>query len=156
MAEFYPVGTRGHGLPDFVPQEINIKLQSVGVYLMPAWAALVGVNKNFLGGILNVGFGSGTTVAYIVPASKVLYITQFALRATASVPANGDLNQFVVGSITEFPSGATLLYLGGNGGAAMTFSTPIPINDGHEVRFFVACQANHNLNVWVSAGGYEV
>ncbi len=138
-----------HGYPDYEGQKQR-------VYLVPEWAAKEAVDKSFESGIVLVGFNAGTSVSYVVPAGKTLYITQFGFRGLASVVGDSDLNQMCYGWIDEITAGLVLWQQGGNGGGGATFPKPIAIPAGHQVDFYVYGMANHNLLVLVTAAGYEV
>ena len=135
------------GYPDF---EGNKR----GMYSPAEWAAKEGDDKNFRVAGLNKTFAQIATAAYAVPAGKTLYIVGMAINSTAVNAADADNNHHVFGGISE---GLTIKsQLGGNGGAGITFSKPHVIAGGTNFNYSVVSGANHNVNMALTAWGYEL
>jgi len=135
---------------------IDIEAQSVGVYLKPDWEVREGHQKTFRGFFPNQGISTSQQVQYTVPAGKTLYIVYFAIASHAADSANRNENQICRGSLRDVTADEIPVTIGGNGGAAITFPPPVEFPAEHIVNFIVFNGANHNCNIYVSAGGYEI
>lgn len=135
------------GYPDFEGPKVK-------VYLTPEWAAKEGTDKNLNGSASAVSFGAGKWIYYAVPAGKTLYVTSVQAGAYADAAADGDSNQICLLSVAR--GGASIAWGVGNGGVVLPLSKPIVLDAG-EV-FWLGCHsyANHDVDVVVSAQGYEV
>jgi len=145
------VDVKAQTLTDF---KITVNAQNVGVYLQPEWAALQGIDKNFIGIATNKAWEESVEVTYTVPAGKTLYITSVGGSSYASAQANADLNQICrIGLAFGI---ITLCQLGGNSGCGLTFSKPYSIAGGQTMSLWIVNEANHITNLRVFANGYEV
>lgn len=135
---------------------IDIEAQSVGVYLQPDWSALQGTDKNFNALSSDLATGLYTSVEYDVPGAKTLYITHIAGWSTGYLHSDRDKNQMMAVAIYDEDAGDYLFFKGGNGGAGMDMSKPVVIPGGHNAWFMCFNFANHNCDLRVSAGGYEL
>lgn len=128
------------------------------VYLVPEWAALNAVDKDFEASTSTVDFGEGTSFIYDVPTGKTLYLTQFAWATFAVAAANADLPQMSWGRLIIDPSGTPIekWSQAGNGGGGTTFPKPIVIPGGSRVGGYVISKANHAMVPVVVASGYEI
>jgi len=134
-------------LPDFNPS-------AQAVRTIADWAAFEGTDKNFTAEANDKTFGTGTYVWYIVPTGKTLYITGTQASVRARLAADGDKPQMCQLSFVK--TGNDVAWGGGNGGVALTFSKPIVFGAGSLLELFITSYANHTVNVYVSAQGYEV
>jgi len=136
--------------------ETDFKAQSVGVYAQPEWAAKEKVDKNFSAIAYNQARAAGSVIKYTVPEGKTLYITELSFSSYATDAGDSDLNQFSNASIYNVTDDTTPWYQGGNGGGGMSFTKPIVIEAEHEVWFTCSNRANHNCELSLSVGGYEI
>lgn len=137
------------GYPDFEGEKS-------GVFLKPEWAAFEGEDKNFDGRDTNKPRNTGVAVVYLVPVGKTLYLDHLTFGIWANLAADADNNQMGHAYIYN---ASTVIYhveLGGNGGGAITLLKPIVILTGQTVQIVLQNRANHNCEVYVHAGGYEV
>lgn len=135
---------------------IDIEAQSIGVHLQPEWAALQGTDKGFNALTADLATGLYTSATYAVPEGATLYIAFIAGWCTANLAADRDNNQMMAISIYDETAGSYLFFCGGNGGAIANLTKPIVIPAEHTVWFMCWNFANHNCDVRVSAGGWEV
>jgi hypothetical protein len=135
---------------------ISVAAQSVGVYIQPEWAAKTGVDKVFNALQADMATGTYTFATYQVTAGKTLYMNYIAGWCVANLAADRDKNQIMAISIYDETAGQYLFACGGLGGATANLTKPIVIPAGHTVWFMTWNFANHNCDLRVSAGGYEV
>jgi hypothetical protein len=130
------------------------------VYLTPEWAALLGVDKNFDLSATLMAFGDHTEGVYAVPVGKTLYICGISGASTASAAADGDKEAHLLLRLIHNPSGggATtyLFYMGGNGGAGLTFPKPIVIEGNYTVEYRIFNMSNYNCTLSLTLWGYEL
>lgn len=120
------------------------------------WAAHEAYDQNFEAVAINCAYGVGVFVAYAVPATMTLYLTQLSSVCMASVAANADNNHFNQAYIFNNTTGLYLLRLGSNGGGAIALNKPLVIPGGDTVHIGIIAMANHNCDVVVNAGGYLI
>lgn len=137
------------GYPDFEGQKQKI-------YLTPEWATLAAKDKLFNGQALAESYKGALTVTYAVPSGKTLYLTFFGFNCMANAVANGDLNQMALARVAVITVQNVLFRFGGNGGNAAIFNTPIEIEGGDALYLQVISYANHDVDLELTAGGYEV
>lgn len=135
---------------------ISIEAQTIGVQLQPDWQTLQGKQKYFRSTGVNKAYGAGVYTNYEVGAGKTLYITHFGGMSYAYTEADGDKNQIVYIGLAEENSGILRAEQGGNGGAGMTFKTPIKFVAGEILRYIILNYANHNSTLFMTVGGYEI
>ena len=135
---------------------ISINAQSVGVYLQPDWQAYLGKEKTLTAAGSNIATGAYSQMTYTVPAGKTLYITHFSGSCVANLAASRDLAQHCYGRIKNDTTGASKVYIGGDGGFGIAFPTPIAIPAGEVFQSRIYNAANHTLDLVAVAMGYEV
>jgi len=138
-----------HGYPDFEGDKSR-------VYSVAEWAVIEGTDLSFSGSANNVAPGAPLTVNYNVTAGKTLYITQFTFSCYANLVADMDNNQFCAFAMYNFTTAEYLLYMGRNGGGGMPLNKPISVAAGNLVQFVLGVAVNHNCDLRLSVGGYEV
>jgi hypothetical protein len=134
---------------------INLNAQSVAVKSQGEWAPQAEQQKyvSAYGG--NIPYGSNVYVDYTVPSGKTLYITHvsFAIYSsgvdTTTVQA-GELR------LWNYTTATRLVYIGGNCGNGLSFPTPIKIPSGQTVRLTGLNMVNHNCDILICWGGYEL
>ena len=126
------------------------------VYSTADWAALVGKEKGFAASGLGLAYGDSTSVGYVVPPGKTLYLTHLSFTMHAAAEADAELNQICEGRIRNAATGAAYWAQGGNGGGGITFPTPIPLVAGTSIDVMSVNWTNHVCNGRVSCSGYEV
>lgn len=141
---------------DLLAEKIDIIAQRVGVYLQPEWAAKEGDDKNFKAVDADKAPSEAVYVGYTVPTGKTLFITQLGFSSHGHNAADRDKHQMCHGSIEDNTLSTRIWLQGGNGGGSQSFSKPIAIPEDHQVNFLCYNFANHNCDLKVAAGGYEV
>lgn len=126
-----------------------------GVYLQPDWAAKEDIDKTLEATEADQARGNEVHFAY-TPNGKTLYITYFCAYCKAHDAADSDLNQMCWGLLANITDAKYYARQGGNGGFMITFPTPIVIPAGKLLHGHVYNAANHNCDIGVSAGGYEL
>lgn len=129
--------------------KINIDAQNVGVYLQPEWSAKRDEDKVIRR--VNDGYTD-----YPVPGTKTLYIGSLSFHLAASVGADADKNQIGAVELTDQTAGLIIASVGGNGGGAVTFATPLIIPGGHTARLSLFDLTNHDTVGRATAVGYEI
>ena len=124
--------------------------------LRPEWTVLESHDKSFVAGVVDAATGVSVTVAYVVPAGKTLYITQFSWRSKGNLVADRDNNHMCDGIILDVTSASYYWYQGSNAGGAAHLVKPISIPSAHTVNFDCTNLANHNCDLVVFAAGYEL
>jgi hypothetical protein len=122
----------------------------------PNWAAVEGKEKALLGLAGPAAFLANAHVIYTVPAGKKLYIVTASAAIVASAAADGDLPQHGQLDIRAPDIGTIQLYVGGDGGFAIDFSTPIVVDAGDLVAAYLTSYANHNVDLVLSLRGYMI
>lgn len=135
---------------------IDIHTQSVSVKNQAEWAALTGVDKNFMVSGDNIAFGSGVEGTYVVTTGKTLYICGMSFLITAVNAADANANQIGMVLLSSYTPTIYLAYLGGNGGGGITFPKPLAVASGKTFSYSVASRANHYTNLRLTVWGYEV
>lgn len=120
------------------------------------WAAIEAYDVNLYGFGAGIAISVGISVAYAVPAGRILYITNFAFSSIAVANADKDNNQICIGRLEDVTVPTVFWYQGGNGGGGLTFPKPIVIPALHTLRAYVYNYANHICNIDVVAGGYLI
>jgi len=133
---------------------MTFNAQTVGVYLVPDWATKEGNAKSFRATAFNVARGSGATATYTVPAGKTLYLNYLSAANYAYLGADADKDQMCIALLAV--NGVVKLYVGGNGGCAVSFTTPFRVNAGEQLGATVQNWANHNTYVDITVMGYEI
>ena len=128
---------------------IDIDAQSVGIYLQPEWAAKTEVNKIIQRA--NEGYTD-----YSVPAGKTLYIGSLSFSHVATSGEYAELNQMGFIDFRDQTIPLVLAALGGNGGGAVTFATPLVVPGGHTARLYFANGSDHTTTGLATAVGYEL
>lgn len=91
-----------------------------------------------------------------VPAGKTLYVTTLTVYCVASNAADADNNQFFEVEVYA-PSVATLhLKAGGNGGLVLLLRQPIKVAAAGLFTVYAFSYANHNVDLYITARGYEI
>jgi len=134
---------------------MDIKAQSVAVKSQGEWSPQAGQQKYFTATQLNVGFNTEAYAQYAVPTGKTLYITHLSFSANAAAVANADNHQHAKVYISIVGVGF-LAYLGGNGGGGISFPTPLKVSAGETFNLSIIAFANHNLDCFACAAGYEL
>lgn len=129
---------------------------TVDLMLRPEWAAAIGIDKNLLASAVNVAAGIAINLAYAVPAGKTLYLQSFSFSEWAMLVADSELNQIVSGDIWNITTSTGICYVGGNGGAAITFPKPLAFSAGTVVKLFARNGSGHGVELTMTAQGYEV
>jgi hypothetical protein len=119
------------------------------------WAAVESADKNFTTSVWGAVFGDMSTVNYVVPAGKKLYITQYAFQQTANAAADADNQQHVSILLEDVTAGTQFQVQGGNGGGGLSLNKPFVIPAGHQYAMTVTCRANHTTSMRADSGGYE-
>lgn len=132
------------------------KGKKVDVVLRPEWAAVGGVDVSRTLVATDTGFGEFALDFWNVTAGKTLYITQVSFAAMASAVANADLPQVAELRLKDNTLGLWRLFLGGNGGAAVSLSKPLVFPSGDAVQFTLYGWANHDININGNIQGYEL
>jgi hypothetical protein len=122
------------------------------VYLVPEWAALGALDKNFLTTLSVDATTWETMTSYLVPVGKTLYITQFG--GTIEL-AGGNVHIYLR---TNDGVGNTELTActGGVSGNALSLNKPVVIPAGY---YFETLVFNPNASastIRTFAGGYEL
>jgi hypothetical protein len=133
---------------------MTLNAQSVGVYLQPDWASKEGNAKFLEAGDSLLGYGGTVTCEYTVPVGKVLYVTNLSGACFASNEADGDKNQHFIGWITI--DAMTAGDIGGNGGFAVPFTTPLKATAGQVAKGWISSAANHLVDLWINIVAFEV
>jgi uncharacterized protein YunC (DUF1805 family) len=122
---------------------IDIKTQSVGIYLEPQWAAKTGTDFNVVKAVTMTGDGCSLYTTDAVPAGKQLQIH------LAWIATNQPDNKHLLLGLDDYnPSTGTYTPIfGGSGyhGGHFVFTKPLVIPAGHAVRL-VACIAGTTYN----------
>ncbi|MBU2249583.1 MAG: hypothetical protein KKD77_22745 [Gammaproteobacteria bacterium] len=135
---------------------IDIEAQSIGVQLQPDWQTLQGNQKYFRVSGASVTSGNVAATNYEVPTGKTLYVTHIGGACHADAAANRDLPQICYMALAEVNSSILRVELGGDGGGFHTFPTPIKFVAGEIMRYQIWNFANHDCNIYMTVGGYEI
>lgn len=135
---------------------ISVAAQAVAIKNQGEWAPQQSQQKYYTNGATNQAFGGSVTGSYTVPSDKNLYITHIAFANFAHSAADGDKLQIAECYLLNFTTVTYMAFLGGNGGGGVTFPTPIKIAGGQRVDIVAYNYANHNTDIFVSWGGYEI
>lgn len=136
------------GYPDFEGDKS-------AVFSKADWAALMGIDKDFSGIGTDKAFNASTLVTYTVPAGKKLYIVQASIGIFASAVANADNNQFGYLYLYNATTAANLAFVGVNGGGSLMFPKPIALTALQVFRLYGVSKANHDVDIYISASGWE-
>jgi hypothetical protein len=139
--------TRGY--PDFEGNKWAL-------YLIDQFAAKTGVDKTMSASEVNQARDFGPVITYTVPAGKTLYITQLSGSARSTAAADAEKIHAIQGIL--FDSGTFDQYLnpGGQSGFTVALPQPIVFNAGHTLLYTVVNGSNHNVDIQITLGGYEV
>ena len=132
------------------------EMQKVGVYSQSAWAVRQGVDKIFYASRANQPAGESTYVTYTPPTGKALYIDFFTGSMYATAAANGELNQIAFGYVKDNTANIGYSTIAGNGGWAFAFPNPVKIPAGHVMVGYIYNMSNHNCEIRIVVGGYEL
>jgi len=130
--------------------------EKVGIFPEAEWATREGFGVDIRQYTLNVAPNALIFAQHIVAGGRVLYITQFGFSSAANLVADADNNQICRGDIINFVTGVWYWLQGGNGGGRAVFSKSLVFLAGTTVHFRCANRANHNCDLGVYAGGYEI
>lgn len=138
---------------DLAELVIKIAAQSVGVYLQPGWAAKQGIDKNFNASKDPANFGEGALISYTPAVGKTLYIEGFSVanQFLDAVDSTDPAHAIAVMAI----GGTTISAVGGNGGFGIIFSAPKVVAGGTAITVLAVNNINHNMNLVVTAWGWE-
>lgn len=125
------------------------------VFTPAEWAAFESRDKSLVATAINKTFGQWVLLSYTVPAGKTLYIVQSSIAILASAAADGDNNQFGYLYLYNFTTGLNLAFEGCNGGATILFPKPETLAAGEVLYVYGVTRANHSVDLWVSATGWE-
>ena len=127
-----------------------------GLYDIPHWAAKEATDKNLYGSETNADPLDFALIEYTIPEGKTLYISQLGCSQGAYAQASRDLNQMIYVKVHDTTDDEVLFIAGGNGGAVISFAKPISVAAEHDLQITAVNITNHNTNITVSAGGYEI
>lgn len=141
---------------DLAQLTIDIDAQSVGIYLQPEWAALQGLDKNFVGVKADAGFNDWARATYVVPAGKTLYLCGASFSISPTLAANAD--KMHIGRLYVQYSAPVVQVCcsGGNGGGGVVFPKPGVIPTGKTLYMEAICYADHECYLWITCWGYEL
>jgi hypothetical protein len=139
-----------------VTVNMDVKAQSVAVKSQAEWSPQAGQQKYVTGSGLNRASGSGVAADYSVPSGKTLYITHMGYSVNGYAAADRDKQQHARCHLSNYSTGVGLAYIGGDGGNGISFPTPIKIPENQVVRMLVVNMANHNCDIYLCWGGYEI
>jgi len=126
---------------------ISVNAQTVGVYLMPEWAAKTAVDKNFVGGVQLTSGGLGGGNLYTVPAGKLLFISDISFyRQTDAGNVALELTW----------AGDTWIVAGGTQGGSMSLTKPKTIAAGNTLAYQFRNVGATTSWFLVCIGGYEI
>ncbi|MGB8706839.1 MAG: hypothetical protein WCD72_02660 [Dehalococcoidia bacterium] len=135
--------------------DINLQAQNIAIKSQGEWSPQEGQQKYW--------YGSGTVAApgvanvdYTVTEGKTLYITHFSFSCGATTQADRDLAQNGKAILYNYSTSTWLVFLGGNGGDGLNFTTPIKFTSGQVVRMIMQNVANHSMDMYANWGGYEI
>jgi hypothetical protein len=126
------------------------------VYLAPAWSAKQGTDKNFRGAANNKAWSESAFVKHTVTAGKTLYVTGLSGASHAQAAANFDHFLHVRVFLHDETNDIYKVELGGNGGAHIDLSKPIPFAAGVLVGAYCTNYANIACDLKVTFWGYEI
>jgi len=135
---------------------INIAAQNIGLWGKAGWEALQGHDKSLLISVGAANWGEDDEIDYTVPSGKTLYIVSFSGSTFAVGNTDADKPQMFRAYIRNVTTSTWLVQIGGNGGFAMSFPTPLVISENEMVRVFVENRANHQTGLNAVAMGFEV
>ena len=119
------------------------------VYLVPAWAAEEGLDKNVVGtSALTASGFMATTAQYTVPAGKTLYITDAGLGVTGGVVAEVQWYIYFDETIKTINGGVQ--------GSIVAFTKPLVATAGTVVSVRGKHVSADNQFLMGYLGGYEV
>jgi len=140
----------------YIMLPVDFQDQFAGMYLQPEWATKEGVDKNLRASDANVARLGDAEVLYIITAGKTLYITHVGGQCAANLAADADKEQMCYVEVYDITSASTLLELGGNGGVFANLAKTLKVAGEHQIRIRIYNYSNHNCDMAVHAGGYEV
>jgi hypothetical protein len=135
---------------------IEINAQTVAVKLQPDWSSQQGQHKFFRVSGSNIATGVSAAANYTVTAGKTLFITHFGGSMYGTAAADRDKDQICYMNIMNNTTATILAELGGHGGGGMVLPTPVKIPAGEVFRYQTWNFSNHNCEVYLTAGGYEI
>jgi len=135
---------------------IDIEAQSIAVYAGAEWNVKAGDGKTLVVSGTGYTFGSSGYVSYTVPTGKTFYITYMSFNIFAAAAENAELNQMGTCYLYNQTDSADIAFIGGNGGASVSFPAPHLVAADKEVRLNIGCKANHECNMNASCGGYVI
>ena len=147
------VDVKAQTLTDF---KITVNAQNVGVYLQPDWAAKTGIDKDFSAFASNQGWGGLAEINYNVPAGKTLFVTDVSCYLVAHLAADYNTQKHLRAYVRNFTTGAYVVVLGGNGGAAIALSKPKVFLAGQRLYAIIMNHSNVGCELGITVGGYEI
>jgi len=133
---------------------ISVNAQNVAVKSQGEWAPQFTQHKVFVNGQPNQTFAGYVDLSYIVPEGKALYITNVSFSVQASAAADADKLHHA--DLTIIGADSYILYLGGEGGGAVSLATPLRIAATKTMLITLQCWSNHACDLIFSVGGYEL
>ncbi len=138
-----------HGRPDFSPTAADVVLRS-------EWHTIEGHEKTLVLVDPILASRAGTTLSYVVPAGKTLYINKYTFQECSSFAADADERQQIFVAVTRGLGGDVVLSWGGDGGGAISLSQPDRFDAGETVFMILFNMSGHTADVDFLAGGYEI
>ena len=132
------------------------EMQKVGLYLQSQWAVRQGIDKTFYSAAVNQAAGESTYVTYTPGVGKSLYIEYFTASCYATAVADADKDQIAFGYIKDNTDNTTYATIAGSGGWHIALPTPVKIPAEHVMVGYVYNMTNHNCEIRVVVGGYEI
>ncbi len=135
---------------------INLNAQTVAIMYGGEWGAKEGNGKSVIVGLSNSAYGSIAFGDYVVTTGKTLFVNSMSFYVYAYAAANADLPQIAAIYLYNQSDSVYLPMLGGNGGAGITFPSPIRMSSGKTLRLNLGVFANHAVIAYASWVGWEM
>lgn len=134
--------------------EMEFNAQAIGVKIEAEWEAHQGNDKVVEFNLANIYDGDENNDTYTVPTGKTFYMTW--LTAAWYNDSSADRPNTCIGYMNIEVSGTDYIYHGGNGGAGMTFPTPIPFAAGEVIEHRIYNYSGNQVDGRIASGGYLV
>jgi hypothetical protein len=135
---------------------INLNAQAVAIMYGGEWGAKQGTNKSVVVVGSSLTYGAAYYANYTVTAGKTLFVNSLGFFAAAAAAADGDKPQHAVVYLFNWTHTVIMGIIGGSGGGAITYPSPLTFPAGEVVRIELDGYANHTMVGYAGWQGWEM